>query len=171
MVLPSHKHLFSLFLPLLFVSQVLANRWPGWVVDQSPPEVGVTDMWWTGCQNRTSSGEVSLLSALQPRIHMDRTDENWEQENTTVAYTVTQQACLDWYWWGGLKDTWQGMMCNGMGFFRGSKAYSDAAACYEKCYGCLSQSIQAGSIDAICRDSHGRGALDLIRGKDDTPSE
>ncbi|KAL9594993.1 MAG: hypothetical protein Q9219_006721 [cf. Caloplaca sp. 3 TL-2023] len=119
-----------------------------WVVDQSQG-LGPADMWWTGCQNNTAEGS----------------------QNTTLANVVGTQACLDWYYWGGLKDNWEGALCNGRGFFRGSNEYSDSAACYEKCYGCLSQSIQAGSTDAICRDAHGYSAIDVKRGQSKVPSK
>ncbi|CAO1606111.1 hypothetical protein XANCAGTX0491_009611 [Xanthoria calcicola] len=121
-----------------------------WVVDKSGPGTGPQDAWWTGCLNRTSE----------------------EQRNTTLANTVTTQACLDWYYWGGLKDNWSGVICNNMGFFRGNAdGYSDGAACYEKCYGCLSQSIQAGAINAICRDGHGQGVQGVMQGKSEVPDK
>lgn len=63
------------------------------------------------------------------------------------------------------------MVCNGMGFFRGRHDYGDSAACYEKCYGCLSQSIQAGSTDAICRDAHAVSAVDVQNGRSDEPTK
>lgn len=76
MVLPSYKQLFLLFLSLLFVPRVLAKGWPGWVVDQSPDDINAKDSWWTGCLNRTSSGQVRLPSAFPHYIDMDWTDEN-----------------------------------------------------------------------------------------------
>ncbi|KAL8997840.1 MAG: hypothetical protein Q9169_003013, partial [Polycauliona sp. 2 TL-2023] len=93
-----------------------------------------------------------------------------DQRNTTLPYTITTQACLDWYYWGGLKDNWTGMICNSLGFFRGTADdYKDSAACYEKCYGCLTESIQAGATNAICRDGHGYGVENLLRGEAEEP--
>ncbi|KAL8754285.1 MAG: hypothetical protein Q9199_004459 [Rusavskia elegans] len=121
-----------------------------WVVDRSPNTSQPQDAWWTGCQNRTSD----------------------DQRNTTLANTITTQACLDWYYWGGLKDNWSGTVCNNMGFFRGAADdYKDSAACYEKCYGCLTQSIQAGAVNAICRDGHGYGVQKLLRGEEEVPNK
>ncbi|KAL8936800.1 MAG: hypothetical protein Q9211_004008 [Gyalolechia sp. 1 TL-2023] len=135
-LLPFILHL--LFLPQ--IKAVIVGSLPVsssfWVVDESK-DLPLSDTWWTGCHNRTDDGS----------------------QNLTLAHTVNTQACLDWYYWGGLKDIWEGTTCNDFGFFRGANEYSDSAACYEKCYGCLSQSIQAGSIDAICRDAHGRSAV------------
>ncbi|KAI4275639.1 MAG: hypothetical protein LQ337_003070 [Flavoplaca oasis] len=121
-----------------------------WTVDRSPATTAPKDAWWTGCNNRTSD----------------------EQRNASVAHIVNTQACLDWYYWGGLKDQWSGTLCNGVGFFRGTADdYKDSAACYEKCYGCLTQSIQAGSINAICRDGHGKGVGDVLRGEAEVPDK
>lgn len=120
---------------------------PFYVVDQSQ-NLPVSDSWWTGCNNKTRDG----------------------QQNLTLAHTVTTQACLDWYYWGGLQDTWEGTICNDFGFFRGSNQYSDSAACYEKCYGCLSASIQAGSTDVICRDAHAYSAVSVMQGKTSEPT-
>ncbi|KAL8635890.1 MAG: hypothetical protein Q9228_006658, partial [Teloschistes exilis] len=85
--------------------------------------------------------------------------------NLTLAHTIGTQACLDWYYWGGLTDTWEGTLCNNLGFFRGSNQYTDSRACYEKCYGCLTESILAGSTDAMCRDAHGYGAIGVRLGR------
>ncbi|KAL8786050.1 MAG: hypothetical protein Q9213_003033 [Squamulea squamosa] len=92
--------------------------------------------------------------------------------NITLAHTVNTQACLDWYYWGGLKDIWVGTICNNMGWFRGAADnYKDSAACYEKCYGCLTQSIQAGSMGAICRDGHGYGVQKVLTGEQSEPNK
>ncbi|KAL8847554.1 MAG: hypothetical protein Q9221_007413 [Calogaya cf. arnoldii] len=125
------------------------NGW--WTVDRSPPGIQPpSDAWWTGCQNRTSE----------------------DQKNVTAESVVGIQACLDWYYWGGLKDQWTGTVCNRMAFFRGAAdGYSDSAACYEKCYGCLTQSIQAGSVNAICRDGHGYGVQMVLTGDAETPDK
>ncbi|KAL9012098.1 MAG: hypothetical protein Q9173_003112 [Seirophora scorigena] len=144
--MPGWQLLFCI--SLLLVGQTIAARWPGWVVSQYAGNQ-TESAWFTGCHNRTSAG----------------------QENTTFAYISTQQACLDWYYWDGLTDNWQGTTCNNMGFFRGSQAYNNSRDCYTNCYGCLSVSIQAGSVDAICRDAHGRSTEWLLKGEQDVPSE
>ncbi|KAL8705710.1 MAG: hypothetical protein Q9201_001185 [Fulgogasparrea decipioides] len=120
-----------------------------WVVDRSGDNAGPKDVWWTGCFNNTAA----------------------DANNITLAHTVNTQACLDWYYWGGLQDTWEGTLCNNLGFFRGSYEYDNSRDCYEKCYGCLSQSIQAGSMDALCRDAHGHAAVDVVAGRTRTPEK
>ncbi|KAL8770409.1 MAG: hypothetical protein Q9209_003835 [Squamulea sp. 1 TL-2023] len=145
-----------LFLPQSILGVVIApglssgDRDGWWVVDRSPTNIQPKDAWWTGCKNRTSE----------------------DQRNVTLAHTVNTQACLDWYYWGGLKDIWVGTVCNNMGWFRGAADnYKDSEACYEKCYGCLTQSIQAGSMGAICRDGHGMGVQKLLRGDATEPDK
>ncbi|KAI4232701.1 MAG: hypothetical protein LQ352_008307, partial [Teloschistes flavicans] len=158
MVLRTHiSTLFLFFFPLAVLSQYLGyygshdgpsvttNAADGsfWVIGQSDTGAAPTDTWWTGCFNNTKAN----------------------QRNLTLAHTIGTQACLDWYYWGGLVDTWEGTLCNNLGFFRGSNQYSDSRACYEKCYGCLSESIVSGSTDAMCRDAHGYGAVDVRMGR------
>ncbi|KAL8656397.1 MAG: hypothetical protein Q9226_002675 [Calogaya cf. arnoldii] len=121
-----------------------------WTIDRSPPGTAPGNGWWTGCQNRTSE----------------------DQRKPDDASVVGIQACLDWYYWGGLKDQWTGTVCNRMALFRGAAAgYSNSAACYEKCYGCLTESIQAGSVNAICRDGHAWGVQDVLTGNAEVPDE
>ena len=151
---------------LLLLQTALASDY--WVVDQSNG-VAPSDTWWTGCKNNTGDGSVSDYSSLTPCD--SKLTATRHQQNLTLAHTINTQACLDWYYWGGLKDTWQGTTCNDFGFFRGSNQYSDSAACYEKCYGCLSQSIQAGSTDAMCRDAHGYSAVGMLQGKYKDPTK
>ncbi|KAL8688102.1 MAG: hypothetical protein Q9218_005903 [Villophora microphyllina] len=130
--------------------QIATNAADGsfWTIDASDA-AGPADTWWTGCYNNTKI----------------------DQRNLTLAHTINTQACLDWYYWGGLQDTWEGTVCNDLGFFRGSNQYSDSAACYEKCYGCLSMSIASGSMDAMCRDAHGYGAVDVRAGRSKVPGK
>ena len=119
-----------------------------WVVKSGS---GGNEAFWTGCYNRT---------AADP-----------SKKDTTFDYPILAQACLDWYYWGGLEDTWEGATCYGLDFFRGSHEYDNSRHCYEACYGCLSISLKAGATNVICRDAYGMAANEVMRDLAEEPQE
>ncbi|KAL0953364.1 hypothetical protein HGRIS_004601 [Hohenbuehelia grisea] len=52
-------------------------------------------------------------------------------------------SCLDGY----RTDNWNGIDCGGEGWFKGTHNYKSPQNCYDACYRCISQSIDAGASD------------------------
>ncbi|KAL8728702.1 MAG: hypothetical protein Q9181_005248, partial [Wetmoreana brouardii] len=150
------SRLLSFLLPLLFLPQIMAQ-----VIAPALSPYNTEQM------DNAADGSFWIVD----RSDGDPDNSSPAKKNTTLAHTINTQACLDWYYWGGLQDTWEGTLCNDLGFFRGSYEYDNSRDCYEKCYGCLSQSILAGSMDAMCRDAHGYAAVNVRAGRTRTPEK
>lgn len=100
-----------------------------WIVEHSKATQGA-DVHWTSCQNNT------------------------DVANTSPDYIKGMQKCFDGY--NTAPDNWDGMNCNGAGWFKGGDGgYANAQNCYAACKPCIDASIAGGSADVKCWDVFG----------------
>lgn len=70
------------------------------------------------------------------------------------AWNQTMQKCLDGY---NAPDDWQGQDCNGVGWYKGRKAWKDSQACWRACSPCIEWLISKGSAKGNCWSVYGSG--------------
>lgn len=70
------------------------------------------------------------------------------------AWNSTMQGCVDGY---NAPDNWDGQTCNGLGWYKGRKAWEDSQACWRACSPCIEWLISKGSAKGECWSVYGGG--------------
>ncbi|KDQ09130.1 hypothetical protein BOTBODRAFT_179306 [Botryobasidium botryosum FD-172 SS1] len=52
-------------------------------------------------------------------------------------------------------DNWDGKNCGGLGWFKGGSLYNSPVNCYDACFNCIQNSINAGATSVQCDDAEG----------------
>ncbi|KAI9811156.1 MAG: hypothetical protein M1827_005607 [Pycnora praestabilis] len=95
--------------------------------------------------------DPSVVGPSGLATHFTSCTNNTHSTTAPAGYNASMTTCLSSYNNGD--SNWAGQDCNSLGWFKGTHGgYQNATDCWQACQGCLAQSFEAGSEDAICYD-------------------